>query len=116
MSGGYGQCGPHPPMRSNIAKATTNPYPIVAGVAAAAPLGAQAIRVTGLHLSADVVGEIIFKDGTTAVGDHQFTAGNLSIDLAYNPDGWFQTTPGNALNVANAGGLNLAGWVTYVLL
>ncbi len=76
------------------------------------------IRVLALHMSVASAVNAKWTSGTTPDISNliYFTAGELNVNLPYNPFGWFQTAAGALL------GCNLSGTVvtnvqmTYVLI
>jgi hypothetical protein len=45
-----------------------------------------------------------------------FTAGELNVNLPYNPFGWFQTVAGELLNANLSGTVVTTAQITYVLI
>lgn len=72
------------------------------------------IRIIAGVIHTSAAGALIFNSASTAIGRYTSTAGELTITLPWNPDGWFQTVAGEKFNIGNAGTVTLTGFLTYV--
>ena len=86
-----------------------SPGTIVAGVAG------EQIRVLGYYLTDTVAGTLTFESNTTAITGAMYIASNASINIAPSKFGCFETTAGQALELATTGAsCQVSGYVVYV--
>jgi hypothetical protein len=83
----------------------------------AAPAAGTKIRVLSVVAVAGVsANTLTFRSATTAVSAGFPFAANGGMALSENPNGWFQTAAGEALNVNLSGASLVAVSITYILV
>ena len=88
---------------------------IVAAIAATAKgdFPAKKINVISYVLGGSGTSTAIFKSGTTALSGAIPVTATGTVVGPWNPDGWFETAAGEALNVTIASG-NGVGHISYI--
>lgn len=81
----------------------------------AAVTGKSILVVDYVFLSAGTV-VATWKSNTTAISGAMPLAINTGAVCPYNPFGWFQTAPGENLNLALGSAIAVTGHLSYVLL
>lgn len=100
---------------SNPAASTTN------GALVAAPSATQRIRVYAVFvLTAGTATNVTFNTkpagSNTAISALMACGANGGFVLPYNPKGWFQTNPGDALTVTTGSGSTTGVQVVYEIV
>lgn len=86
---------------------------IVAAIAATSDMPAKKINVISYVLGGSETSTAIFKSGTTALSGAIPVTATGTVVGPWNPDGWFETAAGEALNVTIASG-NGVGHISYI--
>jgi hypothetical protein len=74
------------------------------------------IRVTGLVLVAQVPISARFQSAASDISGNFPLAANSGFVMPYNPEGWFDTNPSEALNIALSAGTTVAMQLTYITI
>lgn len=92
---------------------------IVAGLTVTDILGRQyAIRVVSLQWVANGIVNVKWQSHVTPTDltGLAYAAANGGIVLPYNPAGWFQTLPGEGLDINLSGNVAVGGCLSYIVL
>jgi hypothetical protein len=71
------------------------------------------VRITGLVLVANTPISVKFQSASTDITGNFPLAANSGFVMPYNPAGWFDTTPSEALNIVLSAGTTTAMQLTY---
>jgi len=86
---------------------------IVAAIAATSDMPAKKINVISYVLGGSETSTAIFKSASTALSGAIPVTASGTVVGPWNPDGWFETAAGEALNVTIASG-NGVGHISYI--
>lgn len=86
---------------------------IVAAIAATSDKPAKKINVISYVLGGSGTSTAIFKSASTALSGAIPVTASGTVVGPWNPDGWFETAAGEALNVTIASG-NGVGHISYI--
>jgi hypothetical protein len=81
----------------------------------AAPAGTGKIRVEGWALVSGGAVNVTWKDGTTATTGPMTMASGTPNVVPFTPEGWFDVSAGNALNLNLSAAVQVSGIVRYVV-
>lgn len=111
------------PDTSRVYNGTTALFPLFAVVTATAtgaviaPVGGLIIRILSMDLVASNAMTVSWQSsGGTTISGPQSYAANGGIVRPFNQAGWFQTLPGEGLNINITGTGTIGGDITYVAL
>jgi len=74
------------------------------------------IRVTALTLVANSPISAKFQSASSDISGNFPLAANSGFVMPYNPEGWFDTAPSEALNIVLSAGTTVAMQLTYITL
>jgi hypothetical protein len=75
---------------------------------------ARKIRVVALSLMANGTVNAKFQSAATDLSGLDYLVGNGGKVLPYNECGWFETAPGEPLNINLSGSVAVGGHLTYI--
>jgi hypothetical protein len=106
-----------PTQFNNVKRAFVNATSSGDNELVAAPGSGIKIRVLSVAAVAGVsANTVTFRSATTAISAGFPFAANGGMALNENPNGWFQTAAGEALNVNLSGATLVAVSITYILV
>lgn len=93
-----------------ITASTSGNTQVVAAVAS------KIIRVLSYNYTCNGTVNVKFQSNTTDKSGLGYFVANTGKVCNWNPDGWFQTNSGEALNINLSGNVAVGGELTYILI
>ena len=105
-----------PPLNTVLIDGFSNPASLGANALLAAPSATARIRVTALTMVASGAVSVKFQSNATDISATQAFAANGGIVLSYNEHGWFETLPGQTLNINLSAAVGVGVNFQYIVL